>query len=370
MEIKTKQLWDQTFYPESSRLLRNLGSRRSLLNAKDSYENITNPRDKKLIKKAGIELMGEDLFAQFINSVGPIADQTFQDKIDKKSLEFIEVNEKIKATEEWGNFADIECMSLSTILISQEAEIDRLAKLMLPDYWLSTPPSIDNLNQNQKNAVEKMIKLIFGERPADITKRWTEGAEDDFSETEQGFMDEFATKFITKYSADSDKIARENIIPVIHTDPMMPKTELSEKDYRDWKAIVDHIVGDVYWKYLSDDDITLDRFEWNLVMWLGEEFFPSLDLFIQYTEGTNFNNGVGKGNWKGPYIPVQQNTFTENEQKLIDESTKAFLKKYPDLNRVTPKSAFDKVAVISHMPDTKITETLDEKVLDINKFRL
>ena len=63
MEIKTKQLWDQTFYPESSRLLRNLGSRRSLLNAKASYDSIENPRDKKLIKKAGIELMGEDLFA-------------------------------------------------------------------------------------------------------------------------------------------------------------------------------------------------------------------------------------------------------------------------------------------------------------------
>ena len=57
-----------------------------------------------------------------------------------------------------------------------------------------------------------MVKLIFGERPADITKRWTEGAEDDFSETEQGFMDEFATKFITLYSADSDKIAKENMI--------------------------------------------------------------------------------------------------------------------------------------------------------------
>ena len=33
-------------------------------------------------------------------------------------MEFIEVNESIKATEEWGNFADIECMSLSTILIT------------------------------------------------------------------------------------------------------------------------------------------------------------------------------------------------------------------------------------------------------------
>ena len=63
MEIKTKQLWDQTFYPESSRLLRNLSSGRKLLNAIASYENIENPRDKKLIKKAGIELMGEDLFA-------------------------------------------------------------------------------------------------------------------------------------------------------------------------------------------------------------------------------------------------------------------------------------------------------------------
>ena len=151
---------------------------------------------------------------------------------------------------------------------------------------------------------------------------------------------------------------------------MMPLTKLSEQDYRDWKAIVDHIVGSYYWNYLSDDDINLTRFELNLVMWLGEEFFPSLELFIQYTEGTKFNNGVGKGTWKGPYIPVQQDTFTEDEQRRIDDTTRAFLNKYPDLNRVTPKAPFDKVAVISHMPDTKITETLDEKVLDINKFRL
>ena len=61
---------------------------------------------------------------------------------------------------------------------------------------------------------------------------------------------------------------------------MMPLTELSEQDYRDWKAIVDHIVGSYYWNYLSDDDINLTRFELNLVMWLGEEFFPSLELFI------------------------------------------------------------------------------------------
>ena len=61
-------------------------------------------------------------------------------------MEFIETNASIKATEEWGDFADIECMSESTILKTQLAEIERLAKLMLPDYWLSTPPSIDNLN--------------------------------------------------------------------------------------------------------------------------------------------------------------------------------------------------------------------------------
>ena len=58
-----------------------------------------------------------------------------------------------------------------------------------------------------------------------------------------------------------------------------------------------------------------------------------------------------------------------DEQKLIDESTKAFFNKYPR-NRVIPKEPFDKVAVISHMPNTKITETLYEKVFDINKFRL
>ena len=226
-------------------------------------------------------------------------------------MEFIEVNSAIKATEEWGDFADIECMSVSTILKSQLADIDRLAKLMLPDYWLTTPPSTEKLNDNQKKAVEDMVQLIFGERPNDITKRWTEGADDDFTETEQGFMDEFATKFITQYSADSDKLAIENIIKVIYTDPMMPETTLSEQDYRDWKAIVDHITGDAYWRYVSDDDTNLVRFEWNLVMWLGEEWFPSLDLFIQYTEGTKFNEGVGIGSWKGPEIPVQQDKFTK-----------------------------------------------------------
>ena len=46
------------------------------------------------------------------------------------------------------------------------------------------------------------------------------------------------------------------------------------------------------------------------------------------------------------------------------------MKKYPDLNRVTPKLPFDKVAEIAHMPNTKITETLDESILEINRFRL
>ena len=77
--------------------------------------------------------------------------------IDKKSLEFIKVNEKIKATEEWGDFADIECMSESTILKTQLADIERLAKIMLPDYWLSTPPNTDSLNENQKKAVKDMV---------------------------------------------------------------------------------------------------------------------------------------------------------------------------------------------------------------------
>ena len=61
---------------------------------------------------------------------------------------------------------------------------------------------------------------------------------------------------------------------------MMPHTKLSEQDIKNWESIVDHLVGSYFDRYLSDEDINLTRFEWNLVMWLGEESFPSLDLFI------------------------------------------------------------------------------------------
>ena len=61
---------------------------------------------------------------------------------------------------------------------------------------------------------------------------------------------------------------------------MMPLTKLSEQDYKNWIEIVDYLVGSYFDRYFSDDDINLTRFEWNLVMWLGEESFPSLELFI------------------------------------------------------------------------------------------
>ena len=99
-------------------------------------------KQKKIIRKAGIELMGEELFNKFLSDGAIVNDQVIQDKIDKKSIEFIKTNEGIKATEVWGDFANIQNMPQSTILKTQLAEIERLAKIILPKYWTATPPTL------------------------------------------------------------------------------------------------------------------------------------------------------------------------------------------------------------------------------------
>lgn len=69
-------------------------------------------------------------------------------------------------------------------------------------------------------------------------------------------------------------------------------------------------------------------------------------------------------------MPQQQVPFSEAEQLGIDEASRAFIARYPDLEKVTAKQPFDAIAKINLMPETKITEITYEDVLKINKFRL
>lgn len=82
--------------------------------------------DLKIVRKAGIELMGDELFDQYIKDED-ILDQELQDKIDERSVQFIATNEGIKATDEWGTFATIRNMPETTILQTQYERINQVS---------------------------------------------------------------------------------------------------------------------------------------------------------------------------------------------------------------------------------------------------
>ena len=60
MRIKTNKLWESTFYSD---LRRNLAGRRKLL--REGYLQLSG-NDLKIVRKAGIELMGDELFDLYI----------------------------------------------------------------------------------------------------------------------------------------------------------------------------------------------------------------------------------------------------------------------------------------------------------------
>ena len=111
-------------------------------------------------------------------------------------------------------------------------------------------------------------------------------------------MDEHAYNFMRKYSGNDD-LVRLDVILVKATDPMMPETTLSEKEADEGFAIIRHLVGDLWDKYMSDEDINLTRFEWNVIMWIGNEWLQSEDVFNRYADGIKAFDTVGKGSWKG-----------------------------------------------------------------------
>lgn len=108
MAIKTGELWATNFPPPARR---QLGDSRELSTWDPPYKYLDWATQKKL-KRAGGELMSSELFAKFI--AGGI-DQEIQNEIDKACIEFIEKNEKIKASEPQVTFTTIPKMPYSII---------------------------------------------------------------------------------------------------------------------------------------------------------------------------------------------------------------------------------------------------------------
>ena len=150
MKIKTGDLWEKAFstYDDDIQL-------RNLQSVEDSVYPNFNALDiieQKIIRKAGIELMGEELFQQLLSGVN-IDAQLTQDLMDEKAIEFIALNTEIKASDTYGNFAYIPQMPDSTILQTEKDEINRLASIMLPSLWNGMPPTFSaDTTGNQKSA--------------------------------------------------------------------------------------------------------------------------------------------------------------------------------------------------------------------------
>ena len=104
-------------------------------------------------------------------------------------------------------------------------------------------------------------------------------------------MDQHTNGFLEKYS--TDELASADIINVVATDLMMPLTSLSETEKKRVDKIVTHISGAQWDKYMSDDDISQTRFEFNVARWAGEEWFQSRETFYRYSEGLKATKSVG-----------------------------------------------------------------------------
>jgi len=92
--------------------------------------------DQKKVKKAGIEMIGTDLFEKYIT--GSLFTPEEQSVIDKLSLQFIVQNEEVEDTPEYQikDFAEIDGMP-HTLILAREFEVylKDIASLMLPTYW-------------------------------------------------------------------------------------------------------------------------------------------------------------------------------------------------------------------------------------------
>ena len=132
MKVKISDLWEQAFYANNVG-----GKRRRRLQGSfspDNYLRMSNNEQKK-VKKAGIELIGTDLFEKYIT--GGFFTQEQQSVIDNLSVQFITSNEEVEDTPEFQikDFAEIYGMPHTLILAREQDQLTMLASTMLPKYW-------------------------------------------------------------------------------------------------------------------------------------------------------------------------------------------------------------------------------------------
>lgn len=165
-------------------------------------------------------------------------------------------------------------------------------------------------------------------------------------------MDEHAMKFIKMYSAESDRLSHESLIPIIATDPMMPLTTLTEGEKLRVDEILNHL-SDNYWgAFTSDSVVDLTRQQFNVARWAGEEWLESREFVYRYSKGLRFQFNELSGVVELSQAQDQLEVFTIEEQALIDSRSRHLIEQFSDLTKVSSKEPFNAVAIIEFMPLT------------------
>ena len=154
MRIKTDGLWNVVFYdeepPEGSDAANvnsgggfgDLGGSRRLQSdstiAWPKYDNLQ-PEQKKILHKAGLELMGNEYFGAYLIGQN-VGSDAIQKKIDENSLKFISANSAIENVPESkiGNFASIIRMDQTLLEQTEYDLIIERANVMLPSLFQDT----------------------------------------------------------------------------------------------------------------------------------------------------------------------------------------------------------------------------------------
>ena len=211
--------------------------------------------------------------------------------VDERSLEFIQSNDAVEATQGQiiKDFATIDKMPESMLLEKEFNLIHERARIMLPTYWDAAFEDAGSLNPNQRKAVLEMGERVLGSvafaqefffgdvsayvesnpiippvdpanptiTPADVTAVVTglviEEDPFEFDSSSQINIDQQAWAFLKLYPDNaSAELAKINVIAY---DLMMPHTTLTEKEYQDQKSTLTSVTIDLWDQYSSRGEL-------------------------------------------------------------------------------------------------------------------
>lgn len=177
---------------------------------------------------------------------------------------------------------------------------------MLPNLFQDTLDGTktgDQLNDNEKRALDVLTKRIFND---EIAERWLYTTDTtSFNSVAQGLFDESARQFLEIYSDNA--LAALEPITVFLDDPKFPNTTLGEDEWENAETLANWISIDIFGNYVGKEAVLTDQ-EKNVLDIVAVEFFGSEEAFDRFMNGTAYN---------------------EAEQKELDAAVRSFLERYP-----------------------------------------